>query len=161
MITFHVPPDRKLLAAFGELALRHEHLNHILRMTIKTLADLRPDEALGATAYDGSRQLRGRIRKLARQRLSEGAPLLKLQALLERCRHATDRRNELMHWIWAKELDGEAMRLGPDHKSYPLPSLNDLKRLSSEIESLTTELNVARLKGFLFEALAQGGKNCI
>lgn len=34
MITFHVPTDKDLLAAFGEVALRHEHLNHILRMTL-------------------------------------------------------------------------------------------------------------------------------
>jgi hypothetical protein len=153
MITFHVPTDRKLLAAFGEVALRHEHLNHILRMTVKSLADLRPDQALDATAHDGSRQLRERIGKIARKRLGEGTPLLKLQALLERCRRATDRRNELMHWIWAKKLDGEPIRLGPDHNSCPLPTLNDLKRLSSDIESLTTELNIARRKGFLFEAL--------
>jgi len=82
MITFHVPTDKDLLAAFGEVALRHEHLNHILRMTIKTLARLEVGEALDATAYDGSRQLRERIRKLARQSLGEGQPLLKLQALL-------------------------------------------------------------------------------
>ncbi len=42
MITFHVPGDKELLAAFGEVALVHEHLNHILRMTIKTLAGLTP-----------------------------------------------------------------------------------------------------------------------
>ena len=40
MTIFHVPEDPKLLAAFGEFSLRHEHLSHILRMTIKTLADL-------------------------------------------------------------------------------------------------------------------------
>ena len=115
MITFHVPEDKALLAAFGEVALRHEHLNHILRMTIKTLAKLRPQEALDATAYDGSRQLRERIRKLARPRLGEGEALLKLEAILERCRRVTERRNELTHGIWAKELDGEpnAERFGP------------------------------------------------
>ena len=47
MITLQLPTDRELLAAFGEVALRHEHLSHILRMTIKTLADLRPDESGG------------------------------------------------------------------------------------------------------------------
>lgn len=78
MMMFHVPSDKDLLAAIGEVALRHEHLNHILRMTIKTLARLDIDEALDATAYDSSSQLRERIKKLARQRLGEGEPLLKL-----------------------------------------------------------------------------------
>jgi hypothetical protein len=155
MITFHVPDDTKLLAAFGEVALRHEHLNHILRMTIKTLARLRPDEAINATAYDGARQLRDRIRKLATQRLGEGEPLLKLQALLERCRRATERRNELMHGIWAKELDGDPMRRGQDQKWYPLPTAEDLKALANDIWVLADELNSARLAGFLSAALAK------
>ena len=155
MMTFHVPADVALLGAFGEVALRHEHLNHILRMTIKTLGRLRPDEAADATAYDGSRQLRDRIRKLARQRLGEGEALLKLQALLERCRRATDKRNELMHGIWAKELDGEPMRRGSDQNWYPLPTADELKALANQIWILTDELNSARLEGFLSKALAK------
>jgi hypothetical protein len=155
MITFHVPTDKDLLAAFGEVALRHEHLTHILRMTIKTLARLRVDEALDATVYDGSRQLRERIRKLARQRLGEGEALLKLQAILERCRRATDRRNELIHGIWAKELDGEPLRRTNDHSWHPLPTADDLRALAPELQTLTDELNTARLDGFLSEALAK------
>ena len=76
MIAVDIPGDAEFLAAFGELVLRHANLDHILGMTIKTLADLRPNEALDATAYDGSRQLRERIRKLAHQRLGEGQPLV-------------------------------------------------------------------------------------
>ena len=154
MIVFHVPDDQTLLAAFGEVALRHEHLTHILRMTIKTLAELSPEEALDATAYDAARQLRERVRKLARQRLGEGIALLKLQAILERCGRLTTRRNELMHNVWAKELDGEPIRRGPDHNWYPLPTVTDLKALAEDIRALTEELNGARLHGFLSEALA-------
>ena len=58
MITFHVPGDQALLAAFGEAAIRHEHMAYLLRMTIKTLAEVGVEEALDATAYEGSRQLR-------------------------------------------------------------------------------------------------------
>jgi hypothetical protein len=155
MISFHVPEDALLLAAFGEVALRHEHLNHILRMTIKTLARLRPQEALDATAFDGSRQLRERIRKLARRRLGESEALLKLEALLERCRRVTERRNELTHGIWARELDGEPMRKGSDQKWYPLPKADELKALANEIWLLSDELNTARLDGFLSTALAK------
>ncbi len=155
MMMFHVPEDKELLAAFGEVALRHEHLNHILRMTIKTLARLTPAEALDATSYDGSRQLRNRIRKLARQRLGEGEPLLKLQALLERCKRATEKRNELVHCVWAKELDGEPQRRSPDHKWQPLPTIEELSALAEELQNLTESLNTARLDGFLSEALSK------
>jgi hypothetical protein len=155
MITFHVPEDKDLLAAFGEVALRHEHLNYVLRMTIKSLAGLRIDEALDATTYDGSRQLRERIRRLARKRLGEGEPLLKLQALLERSGRATERRNELVHGIWAREMDGEPLRRMPDHSWQPLPTCDDLATLSQELEVIAGELNTARLDGFLSDALLQ------
>lgn len=58
MMMFHIPEDPILLAAFGEVALRHEHLVHILRMLIKTLAGLDVNEALDATAFDGASVLR-------------------------------------------------------------------------------------------------------
>lgn len=155
MMTFHIPEDEKLLAAFGTIALRHEHLNHILRMTIKSLTDLTPEEALDATRYDGSRQLRQRIRTLARQRLGEGEPLLKLQALLRRCERATKKRNKLVHSVWGKELDGDPQRRDDDHKWQPLPTVDELTGLADELEELTVFLNIARMDGFLSRALAK------
>jgi hypothetical protein len=155
MMRFHVPDDKDLLAAFGELTLRHEHLTHILRMTIKTLAELEITEALDATAYDGATRLRDRIKTLARQRLGEGVSLLKLQALLEQCRRVSERRNDFIHSIWGKELDGEAFRQSSDHSWLPIPTVVELKSLGGEIEVLTNTLNTARLEGFLSEALAK------
>jgi hypothetical protein len=152
---FHVPQDKGLLAAIGEVSLRHEHLNHILRMTIKVLARLEINEALDATAYDSSSQLRERIKKLARQRLGEGEPLLKLQAILERCKRATEKRNELIHSVWGQELDGEPARKGASNEWRPLPTVEDLHQLAEEIMRLTGELNEARLEGFLHEALVR------
>lgn len=155
MMTFHVPADKDLLAAIGEVALRHEHLNHILRMTIKTLARLDVKEALDATAYDSSSQLRERIKKLARQRLGEGEPLLKLQALLERCKRGTEKRNDLIHSVWGKELDGEPARKGSGDEWGPLPTVSELHDLAERLSQLTSQLNEARLEGFLHEALTQ------
>ena len=150
---FHVPSDKDLLAAVGEVALRHEHLNHILRMTIKTLARLEVEEAMDATAYDGSAQLRECIKKIARQRFGEGEPLLKLRALLDRCRRATERRNELVHSVWGRELDGEPARKVSTNDWGPLPTAPELHDLGEDIMRVTAELNEARLGGFLHEAL--------
>ena len=155
MMLFYVPEDSALLAAYGELSLRHEHLTHILRMTIKTLARLEVTEALDATAYDGAAQLRDRIRTLARQRLGEGEALLKLQAILERCKRATEKRNALIHSVWGKELDGEPFRRANDHSWQPLPTVEELKVLGEELRALTVALNDARLQGFLAEAIAK------
>lgn len=158
MMMFHVPDDEKLLAALGEVTLRHEHLNHILRMTIKTVAGLRVAEAIDATKYDGSRQLRERIRKLARKELGEGAALLKLQALLTRAGKLTDRRNELTHGLWAQELDGEAGIMAEHGELQPIPTVHQLKALAGEIAQLTAELNRERLEGFLCTALANNSR---
>jgi hypothetical protein len=155
VMMFHVADDKDLLAAYGELSLRHEHLNYILRMTIKTLARLEVSEALDATAFDNSTRLRECIRRLARQRLGEGENPLKLQAILEQCKRATDRRNDLIHSVWGKELDGEPLRRGSDHAWRPLPTAAEPKTLGDELRTLSARLDDARLEGFLAQALAK------
>jgi len=153
MITFHVPSDERLLAAFGEVALRHEHMNHILKMTIKSLTGVTPGEALAATMFESSAQLRERVRKIARKRLGEGAALVKLQAILANCRRLTERRNELVHGLWAQELDGEAHVRDGYGATKPPPTVEELRTLARELEQLTGHLNLERLEGFLKQAL--------
>jgi hypothetical protein len=157
MMTFHVPQDQELLAAFGEVALRHEHMNHILKMTIKSLAGLTPAEAVAATVYDSSGHLRDRVRKLARKTLGEGKPLLKLQALLTTCKRLTDKRNELVHGLWAQELDGNAHVRDAYGSARPLPTVQELRELAKKIEEVTYLLNFERLEGFLKAALSERG----
>ena len=156
MISFYIPQDSDLLAALGIVALQHSQLDYILRMTIKTLGEVTVQQALDATAFESSRGLRDRIRKLAKQKLGEGSPLIQLQALLERCKRATEKRNDFIHNIWARELDGETLRRTNDHNWMPLPTTEELNTLSKELASLTNELNEARLFGFLAEALTKG-----
>lgn len=155
MVTFHVPENQELLAAFGEVALRHEHMNHILKMTIKSLAGLTPAEAIAATKYDGSRQLREQIRKIARKRLGDGTPLLKLKAILTNCEKLTEKRNELVHGLWAQEIDGEAHVRDAHGNTRPLPTAQELRELGKEIEQPTNHLNYERLEGFLRQALSE------
>jgi hypothetical protein len=155
MMSFHIPEDSNLLGALGLVSLRHAHLDYILRMTIKSVAGVSIGEALDATAFAGSRALRERIQKLARSRLGEGPALLKLQAILERCRRVTDKRNEWIHSIWAREIDGDPMLRTTDHNWTAPPTAADLESLADEISRLTNELNAARLDGFLDDALKQ------
>jgi len=155
MIRFHVPEDQQLLAVLGEISLRHEHLNHVLKMTIKTIVGLTPEQAIDATKYDGSRTLRDRIRKLARKKLGEGEALLKLQALLTRANRLTDKRNELTHGLWAEELDGDPGVIGAPGELLPIPSYEVLLNLANELKILTEEINGERLEGFLKNALEE------
>jgi len=158
MATFHVPEEQAVLAAFGELALRHEHMNHILRMTIKSLTGVTVAEALAATKYEGSRQLRDRIRKIARKRLGEGTALVKLQAILTNCEQVTEERNKLMHGVWAEELGGEAHIRDALGGTRPLPTAQELRELAKQIDQLTVQLNFERLEGFIKQALESASR---
>lgn len=153
MIMFYVPEDKELLSILGEITLRHEHMNHILKMTVKSLANLTPAQAIDALKYTGSGELRKRVNKLAKNRLREGEALLKLQAILIRAERLTEQRNKLTHGLWAQELDGESGLHTVPGEIEPLPSLEKLKQLASDIQSLTEELNRERLEGFLKMAL--------
>jgi hypothetical protein len=155
MLMFYVPRDRELLAALGEVTLRHEHLSHILKMTIKSIAGLTVAEALDATQYDGARQLRECIRKLARKKLGTSAACLKLSALLTRAERLTSQRNQFTHGLWAQELDGDPGLMGAPGELEALPSVDQLKALASDLVELTREFNAARIEGFLKEALDQ------
>jgi hypothetical protein len=74
-------PDPERLQALGLVSVRHAALEHILRMTVKTLTDVTPEEAMDATAFAPQSQLRRRIIKLARQRLADGNVFVRLQAI--------------------------------------------------------------------------------
>lgn len=153
MVTFHIPEDPALLAAFGRVGLRHSQLDHMLRMTIKSLSGVSIPEAMDETMFQGSKLLRSRITMLAKSRLGDGKSFIQLQALLERCR-ATEKRNALIHNVWARELGGEFLIRGEDHDWKAIPTADTLNELAQEILQLAVELNTARLKGFLAEALA-------
>jgi hypothetical protein len=153
MMTFHIPEDVALQQAFGVVSMSHAHMDYCLRMMIKTLASVSIEEALDSTAFVGSRELRDRISKLAKARLGEGQPLTKLRALLERCRRLTESRNELLHNIVARELDGPPFVRRADHTWGPVPTAAEVQQLAKSIESVVVELNMERLVGFIDEAL--------
>lgn len=155
MMTFDTP-DEETLQAWGLVSVRHGALERILRMTIKTLADVTVNEALDATRRENIATIRRRIRVLGKQRLGEGEALVRLQALVGRCESATQQRNELMHGIWARDMDdGEPYFQADDHEWRPQPTPEELTKLANEIAALVSDINEARLGGFLNDALAQ------
>lgn len=155
MVALDIPKDQALLAAFGEVALRHEQLSHVLRMTIKTLTCIQVQEALDATSRASSSELRERVNKLARRYMREGASLLQLQALLARCAKATAKRNDFIHNVWVRESNGEFSRQASSNSSQPVPSVEDLRTLANELCQLTGTLNHARLHGFIKDGMQE------
>jgi hypothetical protein len=152
-----VPKDQALLAAFGKMALCHEHMNYSLKMTIKTLAAIPLADALKQTEYRGSSYLREQVKKHARKALGEGAALRKLQGLMDTCAALTEKRNNLVHSFWANELDGRARISDARGNERPLPTVAELRALAKEIENHTKHLNWERREGFLAKALQRNG----
>jgi len=147
-------PDDPLLVEVGRISILHGHLDYVLRMTVKTLTDTTIRQALAATARASSSSLRSRIKKLAKAKLGDDEALVQLQALLERAKIATDKRNDLIHTLYAKDIeDGEVVQLDDDHTPKTLPTVDEIKKLGLEIKRVQAELNLARKAGLLAMAL--------
>jgi hypothetical protein len=149
MMVFHMPEDPAWLQAFGRVAIVHAQLDHILRMLVKSLAWVTVEVAMDAAEREGSAILRERIRKLAKARLGEGRDLILVQALVERCRRATETRNEWTHNIIGRALDGTQGEWGP------LPTAKEMDALTETMYELIGEINAARLGGWLAQALSK------
>jgi hypothetical protein len=125
---------------------------------VKTLAGVTIPEAVDATERQGSSDLRRRVRHLARQRIGEGAALVRLDALLERARCATERRNNLLHGFWATGEEDQPLFRRDGKMTTEIPSAPELTELERELNAIALELNDARLRGFVAEAILQRGK---
>jgi hypothetical protein len=82
MFVFYFPDNEELSAAIGRIAIFHGQMDHILRMTVKSILGLSVREAIDATRRQGSHELRERVRKLAKQKLGESEAIVKLASLL-------------------------------------------------------------------------------
>jgi hypothetical protein len=149
-----IPDDVAMQAAVGRIALRHGQLDHVLRLTVKTIQSMDFKSAMRATKNQGSYQLRDRIRKLAMKKLGEGDAMVQLDVLLERAREVTEKRNRTVHNVWARKSDGELVIRDDSSTINTLPTLEQLESLADDTARIVSDLNSARLKGFLHEALA-------
>ena len=154
MITLDMPTDSKLMAAVGRVAIRHGQLGYVLQMTLKSIEGISVREALDATERLGSSELRRRVRKSAKQKFGDGPTLTRLDALLTRCRRATANRNEILHSLWAQDKEGNLVIRDDDgHNFRPPPTKLELKKMAGELAKVASDLNEARLSGFLRDAL--------
>lgn len=160
MITFSIPANETLLAAIGKVAIRHGQLDYVLRMTIKTLSGLSLREAIDGTVGIMSRDLRRHVRKLAKDKFGEvSTTAYRLEALLNRAQRAAIRRNELLHGLWATDLEGRELFRHEGHRFTEIPTHDDLEALAEELAAIAYELNEARLSGFLKAAFDQANSS--
>jgi hypothetical protein len=153
MMSYHLPEDVTLLAAFGAVAIRHSQLEHALTMMVKTVAELSVEEADAATAELGVAEVREIIKRVAKQAWGECPALLKTRGLMTRAKRLSSRRNDLLHGLLAQELDGRPMKRSREKGWEPIPSADELNALANEIYELIHEMNHERLEGFIATAM--------
>jgi len=157
-ITPATPPPEYLLA-LGRLVVAHVHLDHMLKMTIKSLLGITVEEALQELSRKGGPELRRRIEQHSRKTFGDNTVTNRLMELLRRCRSASERRNYIAKSVYVRHLDGP--RAGqialhdPDHQTYyPPPAVEEVASIAAEIEALVREINHARLEGWLGRAIS-------
>jgi hypothetical protein len=152
MVVAYVP-DPSSLQALGLVAVRHGQLEYALRMTIKSLTGLDVREALSGTAYVGAKRLRERILKTARAKVVQNSDIENLAELIDRSATVTERRNAVLHGLYAQEVNCQAMLFENDAWR-PVPTPDELNALATEIATITQDIHEARLHGFLAKALS-------
>jgi hypothetical protein len=150
-VSFHVPEDKALLAALGDVSIRHGHLDHLLKMIIRRFTRATVQDVMDATAGHGSSKLRDRVKSLARREFGEGAALVKVQALMERAARITKRRNAVIHVLCGVDEDGNAVAATEDIANWKsMPTVNDVETLSVDMQKLIDEITAARsMWGFI------------
>jgi hypothetical protein len=122
-------------------------------MTVKSLTGVSILEALDGTARQGSRELRERIKNIARKRFGDGEVLVRPCAILEQSQRATDMRNDLLHVLWGHELDGGPVIRTERHEFEAIPTVAELDAVADQLHLVANDLNFARLDAFLKDAL--------
>lgn len=160
-ITYHVP-SAPAYAAIGRVAVRHGHLDHVLRLLIKTLSGMTIDRAIYATARLGSARLREISKDLSKDlfyKPGHRTTHLNICALLRRAEELSTKRNAFVHGIAAREMNTDA--LGHDEMNGPellldeyfapneFPTVDQLDDVANKINTLVNEINDARLYGFI------------
>jgi len=152
-VILQIPDDPRLLVAVAHVALRHSQLLYVLRLAMKLIDHIDHDQALNATRKMGAAPLFKHVRQRAYLRFGPGAAFEGLRDLLDRAETITGQRNRLIHDVWATTKDGTpVIRDDVTSNLKQLPTPSELEALADDIARLTSEINGARLKGFLHKA---------
>lgn len=135
-ITFSVPDDPSLLAAIGELSIRHVHVDYMLKIMIKNFSGMALQPARIGLMRVPSWKLRKRVMELARDKGLPSRETALLEGLIETCRTLTSKRNRIAHGLVGKELDGDHVMAGDVGAFGPMPTLTELQQWSGQLEAL-------------------------
>lgn len=148
-----IPDDQPLLAAIGRVAVAHAQLDYVLKLTVKTIEGRSHEDVMLDNELRGARKMRKRIAKQAEKRLGNSDAAKKLKALLDKAEKASERRNEFIHNVFGSDDQAKHWTHTESGKAFDTPSVAQLNALTDKIQLIMKELNTARRKGWLLEAL--------
>jgi hypothetical protein len=141
------------LAAIGRVAVAHAQLDYVLKLTVKTIEARSHEDVMLDNELRGARKMRKRIAKQAEKRLGNSDAAKKLKALLDKAEKASERRNEFIHNVFGSDDQAKFWTHTESGKAFDIPSVAKLNALTEKIQLIMKELNTARRKGWLLEAL--------
>jgi hypothetical protein len=159
LIRLSLPEDKALLEAAGRAALAHAHLEHVLRLTIKTLSGMRQRDTLITMNKVSVHNVREVIQHLFAEKVqNKGWKLQRakdakaiLAKMLDKAAKASGRRNKCIHRPWAKDQNGQLYSKNDAHQWSSPPTAADLKKLANDILEVASEFSEARLEGIIFQ----------
>lgn len=158
MIGLEPPGDLKWLAAYGKVNAYSTILDLVMSMTIKVITGVSVEEALLATWRTTGRELRDRVRRLAKDRLGDGPAFIELEAILSLARAVAEDRNDVIHAVFVRDENGDPIIQHPVKGHLPIPTVKELETLAGQIRHVLNVLNYSRLEGPLKVALDKQAK---
>ena len=150
-----IPRQPSLHEALGRLAIAHTQLELTLRYCVKTIANQTVADALDATEGDRISDLRVRIKQLFKERRPTALEKTTLDALLGRAKRLSEKRNTYLHSAWSQTAAGRAIMKDEDHRWGQAPSIAEINEVTEEISCLVSEINQARLEGFIKQVVSR------
>ena len=142
-------PDDDTLRELGRMQILHSQLDNMLRLVIKRALGISIDDPGYWNETRGmTRDLRERARRLIDERYEDDdntAGLL--NKALDDAEEATTFRNRIFHSVWIQDSGGQPVlqdrdKQSKEHKTYTLPTAEDIRSVSERIERIYRVLNV-------------------
>src|SRR5262245_8065886 len=142
MISYKMPSPL-LTREIGRVVVRHSHLDHELRLTIKSLLRISITDPMYQNETDMlSGRLRDRIRELAATELATRPDVHdELIGWLNRAEKLSELRNQLVHGVWSRsKTDGSIKVRDTRHgKLLKMPTVRELKAADDAMRELLAE----------------------
>ena len=146
------PDDPDLLAAIAKVAIGHGYHDLELKMALKSVMKLTPEQARRRYRTTGSHCLRELLKQAAIDRGIGTGAQRRLEAFLKRSAEATRKRNKFVHAFWCL-YKGKKRIVHIDADGTPWPSARSLDNLGTKLTGLADEMEYERRHGWLKKAL--------